>query len=82
MATSIIAHGVTYVSGREQFPRDPGAMKAALKPPVAEGGPAVRGGGNRRDWFHGVGGRRVTFIATRGSREFGGLDWIKRPQGP
>ena len=38
-------------------------MKATPKPPVAEGGPAVHGGGNRRDWFPGVGGRGVTFIA-------------------
>ena len=67
-------------------------MKVALKPPVAEGGPAVHGGGNRRDWFHGVGGRRVTFIAIPRSREFGegrdfrigsgGRDWIKRPREP
>jgi len=34
-----------------------------LKPPVAEGGPAVHGGGNRRDWFPGAGGRGATFIA-------------------
>ena len=40
------------------------AMNVALKPPVAEGGPAVLGGGNRRDWFLGVGGRGATFIAT------------------
>jgi len=39
------------------------AMKVALKPSVAEGGPAVLGGGNRRDWFLGVGGRGATFIA-------------------
>jgi hypothetical protein len=39
------------------------AMKVALKPPVAEGGPAVHGGRNRRDWFQGVGGRGATFIA-------------------
>ena len=38
------------------------AMKAALKPPVAEGGTAVHGGGNRRDWFRGAGGRGATFI--------------------
>jgi hypothetical protein len=38
-------------------------MKAALKPPVAVGGPAVLGGGNRRDWFQGVGGRGAAFIA-------------------
>ena len=38
-------------------------MRAALKPPVAEGGPAVHGGGNRRDWFLGVGGRWVALIA-------------------
>ena len=38
-------------------------MKAALKPPVAEGGPAVHGWGNRRDWFQGVGGRGAAFIA-------------------
>jgi hypothetical protein len=39
------------------------AMEVALKPPVAEGGPAVHGGGNRRDRFLGVGGRGATFIA-------------------
>ena len=39
------------------------AIMAALKPPVAEGGLAVHGGGNRRDWFHGVGGRGAAFIA-------------------
>jgi hypothetical protein len=39
------------------------AIMAALKPPVAEGGPAVHGGGNRRDWFHGVGGIGAAFIA-------------------
>ena len=39
-------------------------MKAALKPPVAEGGAAVHGGGNRRDWFLGAGGRGAAFIAT------------------
>jgi hypothetical protein len=38
-------------------------MKAALKPPVAEGGPAAYGGGNRRDWFQGAGGRGVAFVA-------------------
>jgi hypothetical protein len=35
-------------------------MKVALKLPVAEGGPAVLGPGNHRDWFPGVGGRRAT----------------------
>jgi len=30
-------------------------MRATLKPPVAEEGPTVHGGGNRRDWF--LGGR-------------------------
>ncbi|MCJ7644771.1 MAG: hypothetical protein MUP28_09885 [Candidatus Aminicenantes bacterium] len=44
-------------------------MKIALKPPVAEGGPAVHGGGNRRDWFPGVGGRGAIFIAVP-SRDF------------
>ena len=38
-------------------------MKAPLKPPVAEGGPAVCGGGNRRDWFQGVGGQGAAFRA-------------------
>ena len=38
-------------------------MKVALKPPVAEGGTAVLGGENRRDWFLGVGGRGAIFIA-------------------
>jgi hypothetical protein len=37
------------------------AMKAALMPPVA-------GGGTRRDWFLGVGGRGVAFIATIATR--------------
>ena len=39
-------------------------MKAALKPPGAEGDPTVHGGGNRRDWLPGVGGRGAAFIAT------------------
>jgi hypothetical protein len=38
-------------------------MEAALKPPVAEGGPAVHGGGNRRDWFQGAGGKGAASIA-------------------
>jgi len=38
-------------------------MKVALKPPPAEGGPAIHGGGNRRDWFQGVGRGGATFIA-------------------
>jgi hypothetical protein len=38
-------------------------MKAAPKPPVAEEGTAVHGGGNRRDWFPRVGGRGTAFIA-------------------
>ncbi len=32
-------------------------MKAALKTPVAEGSTAAYGGGNRRDWFLGSGGK-------------------------
>lgn len=39
-------------------------MEIALKPPVAEEEPAVRGGGNRPDWFPGVGGRGATFIVS------------------
>jgi len=37
-------------------------MSAALKPPVADGSTAAYGGGNRRDWFQGVGGRGVADI--------------------
>ncbi len=41
------------------------AMKAALKTPEAEGSTAAYGGGNRRDWFQGVGGRGAAFSSLR-----------------